>query len=135
MWTPANLHSDGCHPLFREMQPWRITIDVMIAVRLSIASVDSPLWVNVVRNRFDRFQKVPVSTTESIVIIPQVGAILITDTGQGLTVHAVAPDQSTLVFIRDAIALEVNNAVPETARGHRLELEWDYPQQIPLPFR
>ena len=117
------------------MQPWRITIETMIAVRLSIASVDSPLWVNVVRNRFDRFQKVPVSTTESIAIIPQVGAILITDTGQGLTVHAVAPDQSTLVFIRDAIALEVNNAVPETARGHRLELEWDYPQQIPLPFR
>ena len=117
------------------MQPWRITIEVMIAVRLSIASVDSPLWVNVVRNRFDRFQKVPVSTTESIAIIPQVGAILITDTGQALTVHAVAPDQSTLVFIRDAIALEVNNAVPETARGHRLELEWDYPQQIPLPFR
>lgn len=107
----------------------------MIAVRLSIASVDSPLWVNVVRNRFDRFKKVPFSDTESIVIIPRVGAILLTDTGRALTVHAVAPDESTLAFIRDAIAGEVTSAVPETARGHRLELEWDYPEIIPLPFR
>lgn len=107
----------------------------MIAVRLSIASVDSPLWVNVVRNRFDRFKKVPFSATESIVVIPRVGAILLTDTGRALTVHAVAPDESTLAFIRDAIAGEVTSAVPETARGHRLELEWDYPEVIPLPFR
>jgi len=107
----------------------------MIALRLSIASVDSALWVNVVRNRFDRFSKVPFSDTESIVIIPRVGAILLTDTGSALTVHVVAPDETTLAFIRDAIAFEVSAAVPETSRGHRLELEWDYPQHIPLPFR
>lgn len=107
----------------------------MIAVRLSIASVDSPLWVNVVRNRFDRFKKVPFSDTESILIMPRVGAILLTDTGGALTVHAVAPDESTLAFIREVIASEVASAVPETGRGHRLELEWDYPQHIPVPFR
>ena len=107
----------------------------MIAVRLSIASVDSPLWVNVVRNRFDRFKKVPFSATESILFIPRVGAILLTDTGGALTVHAVAPDESTLAFIREAIASEVASAVPETGQGHRLELEWDYPQHIPVPFR
>jgi hypothetical protein len=107
----------------------------MIALSLSIASVDSPLWVNVVRNRFDRFKKVPFSDTESIVIMPGVGAVLVTDTGRELTVHAVAPDQSTLDFIRDGIANEITAAVPETTRGHRLELEWDHPEHIPLPFR
>jgi len=50
-------------------------------------------------------------------------------------VHAVAPDESTLAFIREAIASEVASAVPETGQGHRLELEWDYPQHIPVPFR
>ncbi|MFM9920434.1 hypothetical protein [Lacisediminihabitans sp. H27-G8] len=107
----------------------------MIAIRLSIASVDSPLWINVVRNWFDRFQKVPFSDTESIVIIPSVGAILLTDSGSALTLHAVGPDKSTLAFIRDAISSEISTAVPETTRGHRLELEWDYPAHIPLPFR
>jgi hypothetical protein len=106
----------------------------MIALSLSIASVDSPLWVNVVRNRFDRFKKVPFSDTESIVIIPLVGAVLHTDTGRALTVHAVAPDESTLDLIREGIANEITTAVPETTRGHRLELEWDYPEHIPLPF-
>jgi hypothetical protein len=107
----------------------------MTALRLSIASVDSPLWVNVVRNRFDRFKKVPFSDTESIVIIPGVGAVLLTDTGCALTVQAVAPDESTLDFIREGIANEIAAAVPETMRGHRLELKWDYPEHIPLPFR
>jgi hypothetical protein len=107
----------------------------VIALCLSIASVDSPLWVNVVRNRFDRFKKVPFSDTESIVMIPGVGAVLLTDTGREMTVHAVAPDESTLDFIREGIANEITAAVPETERGHRLELEWDYPKHIPLPFR
>jgi hypothetical protein len=107
----------------------------MIALRLSIASVDSPLWVNVVRNRFDRFTNVRFSDIESIVLIPLVGAVLLTDTGGALTVHAVAPDESTLVFIREAITNEVTAAVPEAASGHRLQLEWGYPEHIPLPFR
>jgi hypothetical protein len=76
----------------------------MIALSLSIASVDSPLWVNVVRNKFDRFKNVPFSDTESIVIIPGIGTVLLTDTGHALTVHAVAPDHSTLDFIRKGIA-------------------------------
>ena len=107
----------------------------MITLRLSIASIDSPLWVNVLRNRFDRFKKVPFSDTESIVIIPRVGAVLITDTDGALTVHAVAPDESTLDFIREGIANEVTTAVPETERSHRLELEWDYPEHVPVPLR
>jgi hypothetical protein len=127
--------SGDCHLPFRERQPWRITLLYMIALSLSIASVDSPLWVNVVRNRFDRFKKVPFSDTESIVIIPGVGAVLLTDTGHELTVHAVAPDERTLDFIREGIANEITAAVPETARGHRLELKWDHPAYIPLPFR
>lgn len=97
----------------------------MIALRLSIASVDSPLLVNVVRNKFDRFKKVPFSDTESIVIIPGVGAVLVTDTGRALTVHAVPSDESTLDFIQEGIANEITAAVPETTRGHRLELKWD----------
>jgi hypothetical protein len=92
----------------------------MIALSLSIASVDSPLWVNVVRNRFDRFKTVPFSDTESIVIIPGVGAVLLTDTGRELTVHAVAPDERTLDFIREGIANEITAAVPETARATAL---------------
>ena len=107
----------------------------MIALSLSITSVDSPLWVNVVRNKLDRFKKVPFSDIESIVIIPGIGAVLLTDTGQELTVHAVAPDHSTLDFIRKGIANEINAAVPETTQGHCLELEWNYPEHIPLPFR
>jgi hypothetical protein len=132
---PLLPHSGDCHLPFRERQPWRITLLYMIALSLSIASVDSPLWVNVVRNRFDRFKKAPFSDTESIVVIPRVGAVLVTDTGRALTVHAVAPDESTLEFIREGIANEITAAVPETTRGHRLELEWDYPEHIPLPFR
>ena len=107
----------------------------MIALRPSIASIDSPLWVNVLRNRFDRFKKVPFSGTESIVKIPRVGALLITDTDGALTVHAVAPDESTLDFIREGIAYEVLTAVHETERSHRLGLEWDYPERVPVPLR
>ncbi|MEC5171067.1 hypothetical protein [Glaciihabitans sp. GrIS 2.15] len=80
-------------------------------------------------------QKVPFSDTESILIIPGIGAILLTDTGQELTLHAVAPDHSTLDFIRKGIANEITSVVPETTQGHRLELEWNYPEHIPLPFR
>ena len=107
----------------------------MIALRLSIASIDSPLWVNVLRNRFDRFKKMSFSDTESIVIIPRLGAVLITETDGALTVHVVAPDESTLDFIREGIAYEVTTAVPETERSHRLELEWDYPEHVPVPLR
>lgn len=136
--TISALHlpdSGDCHLLLRQRQSWRITLTYMIALRLSIAPVDSPLWVNVVRNRFDRFMKIPFSDTESIVVIPDVGAVLVTDTDRALTVHAVAPDESTLDFIREGIADEITAAVPDTTRGHHLELEWDYQEQIPLPFR
>ena len=134
--SPLLLPDSGdCHLPFRERQPWRITLLYMIALSLSIASVDSPLWVNVVRNKFDRFEKVPFSDTESTVIIPGIGAVFLTDTGQALTVHAVAPDHSTLDFIREGIANEITAAVPETTQGHRLDLEWNYPEHIPLPFR
>ena len=104
----------------------------MIALRLSI---DSPLWADVLRNRFDRFKKAPFSDTESMAIIPRVGAVLLTDTGGALTVHAVAPDESTLDFIREASAYEVTTAVPETERSHRLDLERDYSEHAPVPFR
>jgi hypothetical protein len=49
--------------------------------------------------------------------------------------HAVAPDHSTLDFIRQFIANEISAAVPETTQGHRLELEWDYPEHVLLLFR
>ena len=68
-------------------------------------------------------------------IIPRVGAVLLTDTGGALTVHAVAPDENTLGFIREATAYEVTTVVPETERSHRLELEWDYPEHVPVPLR
>ena len=59
---PSCADPDDRHLWFTEGKPWQNMLLRMIALRLSIASIDSPLWVNVLWNRFDRFKKCPSPT-------------------------------------------------------------------------
>ena len=77
----------------------------------------------------------PVNANDSVIWIPRVGAILRTDTVNTIIVQAVADDESTLVFIREAISFELTAAVPQSSTGHRLTLDWEYPSFIPAPLR
>ena len=107
----------------------------MIALSLTIRSAESALWLELLRERFRRFQTVPFEGEDSIVLIPRVGAILVTDSGSVIAFHAVAQDQHTAAFIRDALQFELARAVPETNSGDRLRLEWEYPSVIPVALR
>lgn len=107
----------------------------MIVFRLTIRSAESALWLTLVRERLRRFESVPLDGNDAIIWIPLIGAILRTDAGTSIILQAVGHDESALAVIREAISLELAAAVPQNSAGHRLTLDWEYPNFVPVPLR
>jgi hypothetical protein len=107
----------------------------MIPITLTVRPTESRRWLAVVRHHFRRFEFTQLDEIESLMWIPQVGTILVTDGLNEIRLQAIASDNTKTELIMVALANEISAAVPEIVSGSRLRLQWTFPRCIPAQLR
>jgi hypothetical protein len=103
----------------------------MIAITLLIRPRDSSLWLDFVRHRLRRFESVAIDDHESLLWIPHIGSLVVTDGADGIELQSVVRSGAAASILRARITAEISAAVPESLGGERLSLDWTEREQMP----
>jgi hypothetical protein len=107
----------------------------MIPITLTVRPAESRRWLDVIRRHFRRFEFTRLDNSESLMWMPQVGTVLVTDGLDEIRFQAVASGNTKTELIMTALSNEISAAVPEIVSGSRLRLQWNFPGHIPAALR
>ena len=107
----------------------------MIPITLTVRPSESRRWLAVIRQHFRRFEFTRLDDTESLMWMPRVGTVLVTDGLNEIRLQALASDNTKTELIMVELSNEISAAVPEIVPGSRLRLQWTFPRCIPAHLR
>ncbi len=107
----------------------------MLAIALTLRQIESAYWLQLVRERFQRFDRVRLAPNRVVVLVPEVGPVLMEDEGSSIRLDAIAPDEEALSAARSILTEHVAQAAPDRLGRRRLGMTWEWPSVIPAVLR